>query len=311
MQLQAQLAELKKLLDGAQEVMVFLPEEPNYDQIAGGLGLYLGLLKHGKLVHIAGTNYETQKFSDLVAVDKVKNSLGGKNMVISLPYTEGEIEKVSYNFDGNKFNLVIEPKGKALPFSQEEVTFSAGGVNAELVFTIGVQSIAKIGSLYHENRALFERVAVVNIDNAQENEQFGRVNIINPSLPTVSEIVTLVLKNIGVTLDKDIATNIYRGLHQGTNNFHPDVVSALTLEAAALCLRSGVQRAQTSPPPKKPIFSPSHKQSPSVRAPFEPSRTVARDGVTQSVAAPAAPSDLSSVPSDWLKPKLFTSTKPQ
>lgn len=297
MNLQQQLNRLKNALAKTRSIVIFLSASPNYDQLAAGLGLYLGLLKQGKQVTIASDTPVLVEDSDLVGIDKIKNSLAGKNLIISLPYEEGKIEKVSYNFEGDKFNLVIEPKDANLDFSLDDVSFSTGGLEADFIFTIGVKDLSNIGKLYQDNRDLFEKKELTRIDNNQPNSQFGSISIVNPQLPTVSEIIVLVLKNLGITLDKDISTNLYKGLQKGTNNFDHQTVSALTFEAAAFCLRSGAAKMtagihqQQIPVPSVQVQTP---KTPHVIKPTpEPSRPDSTHSKT--------------VPADWLKPKIFTS----
>lgn len=287
MNLKQQLTNLKEALAQTESVVIFLPENASYDQIAAGLSLYLGLIKLGKLATIASSTPTKVKDADLVGIDKIKNELNGKNLIVSLPYEEGNIEKVSYNFDGGKFNLVIEPKSSQIKINREEVDFSTGGTEADLVLTVGVNRLESIGFLYKSNVNLFNSKDLVNIDNQQTNTNYGKINIVNIQLPSISEIVVLVLKNLAVMFDSDIATNLYKGMQKATNNFDPNIVSALTFEAAALCLRSGAQR-QTSQQiqastasqiihPQKTI----HPQQPQSKAKKEPQI-------------------------DWLKPKIFS-----
>lgn len=287
MDLKDKLEQLNKSLANVKNIAIFLPANPSYDMIAAGLSLYLGLLKQGKIVNINSSDQVKVSDSDLVGIDKVRNSLGGKNLVISFPYEEGEIDKVSYNFEENQFNLVIEPKNDLLKFSPESVKFKAAGFEADLILTIGIIQLADIGNLYHENQLIFEKIDIINFDNNRGNTNFGKINIVNSQLPTVSEIIVLVLKNLNIILDKDIATNLYKGLQRGTEGFHPTIVSALTLEAAALCLRSGAVRETAGIKPQ-----------PETRQVFTKSFTPPKE--------PIVSNSKIATPSDWLKPKIFT-----
>jgi len=243
MSLQQELNQLKLTLDKARSVATVIPENANYDQLAAGLGLYLGLLKLGKSASILAGSKPVKQY-DLTAVDKVKTSLGGRNLVISFPYDEGSIEKVSYTEEVGRLNIVIEPTDKELKFTKDDIRFNSGGSDIDVVFTVGLSKPEDAGRLFTDQAALFNQASLINIDNNEKNSLFGKVNISNPKLPTVSEIVVLVLKNLNVAMDKDIATNLYRGLQHGTKDFASDKVSALTFEAAALTMRSGAVRSE-------------------------------------------------------------------
>lgn len=281
MSLQEDLNQLKLTLDKAQSAVVVVPDNASADHFAAALGLYLGLLKLGKSVSVLSSN-EPKQEHDLVGMESIKTSLDGRNLVISFPYDGGSIEKVSYTEEVGRLNIVIEPTGRELKFLKEDVRFSNGGNNIDVIFTLGVSKLEDIGKLYSKQSVLFsqtEGANIINIDNSQANTSFGQVNIVNPKLPTVSEIIVLILKNLNVIMDKDIATNLYRGLQLGTNDFSSERVSALTFEAAALTMRSGAERSMA-----KVV------QEPVKVAPVEPVK-------------PATSAN------DWLKPKIFSPDK--
>lgn len=292
MSLQDDLNQLKLTLDKAQSVMVVVPDNASADHFAAALGLYLGLLKLGKSASVLSSNKPNQEY-DLVGMESIKTSLDGRNLVISFPYDGGSIEKVSYTEEVGRLNIVIEPTGKELKFSKEDVRFSNGGNNVDVIFTLGVSKLEDIGKLYTEQSALFGQIkdslptggaSIINIDNGQANTSFGQVNIVNPKLPTVSEIIVLILKNLNVVMDKDIATNLYRGLQLGTNDFSSERVSALTFEAAALTMRSGAGRSMVKAIPQTEVQE-------------------------QAKVAPVEPAKPATSANDWLKPKIFSPDK--
>ena len=65
----------------------------------------------------------------------------GKNLVISFPYQEGSIEKVSYNIENDKFNLVIEPRENYPVITPEMIKYSYGGGNTDLIITVGTSQL--------------------------------------------------------------------------------------------------------------------------------------------------------------------------
>src|SRR3989338_1868496 len=99
------LQQLKEFMVKHSSGIIVLPSKATPDAIAAGTSLYMALLKLGKNATLVAS---TPLQSDMIAADKVKTDLqtGGDNLVVSFPYEEGAIDKVDYNIQGARFNLV-------------------------------------------------------------------------------------------------------------------------------------------------------------------------------------------------------------
>ena len=177
MSLQQELNQLKLILDKAQSIAIVVSENATFDQLAAALGMYLGLLKLGKSASVLASS-KPKLGDNLVGIEKIKTSLDGANLVISFPYNEGSIEKVSYTEELGRLNIVIEPTDKQLKFSKEDVRFNSGGNNVDVVFTVGVSKLEDIGGLYASQPTLFSSAIIINIGNGQEVSSYGKVNIV-------------------------------------------------------------------------------------------------------------------------------------
>ena len=72
----------KTAVDSANSILILLPTNPDFDQVAAGLSLYLSLMG-GKNIQISVSSPVTVEFNRLVAVNKIATELGNKNLVIS------------------------------------------------------------------------------------------------------------------------------------------------------------------------------------------------------------------------------------
>lgn len=266
-------SQIKNYLAGSNQILILTSQAPTIDGLAASLSLYLSLLAVGKKVNIACASQTTVEFNHLVGIDKVKLDLPSGNFVISLDYVEGAIEKVSYNILGDKFNLVIEPKIGAPAFSSDKVRYSSGSTAADLVFVIGCSNLEQLGKFYTGQPDLFSKTTIFNLDYYQNNTAFGKVNLVDPTAFSVSEIATFFLKNLGLMINEDIATNLLTGMISATDNFSVQKSGPGTFEAAGVCLRAGGKRETTAFVPME------HRDS------GEPKEA----------------------PADWLQPKIFKS----
>lgn len=319
-----QINQLRTLLEQTKGVLVTIPKNPTLDSMAAALSLYLTISARGKQATVVTPDPVIVEFSHLVGIDKVKNNLNngtGKNLVISFPYQEGSIEKVSYNIENGAFNLIIEPREGYPLITPENIQYSYSGGNIDLIFTIGVTRLAELDTLYQNNQALFHNSSVVNLDSHSHNQRFGRVNLVDPTVSSLSELTVALLSQLGLEFDPDIALNLLAGITNGSQNFTSGQTTADTFEAAAICLRFGGKRVMTSTPPafslpqtflqkiptqsftKPPVshFPPEEAISPTkiaVGAKSQPVKpTIPPPKIQKQTSSPA--------PADWLKPKIY------
>jgi len=300
------ISSVRESLAPAQTVFILLPQKPSLDEIAASLALFLSLKKAGKQATIACPSQMTVEFSALVGVNQIQTKLGGRDLTISFDYIEDSIEKVSYNIENNKFNLVIQPKVGFPPLSPEKVDYSYSGGEANLIFTVGAQDLKDLGQLYQDAKSLFQKQPVVDIDVNSANRRFGKVNLIDPTASSCSEIIANLISRLGLPADEDIASNLLLGIEKTTKGFSSPKIGAATFEAAAFCLRAGARRAAPrqrpeKKPKKKVPLKPMPTQVSAAKKPEEP----AAEEEPISVEAPTGKAGKKKPSPDWLEPKIY------
>jgi phosphoesterase RecJ-like protein len=85
---------------------------------------------------------------------------------------------------------------------------------------------------------------VVNVDHHRGNGDFGTLNLVVPTASSTAELMTSLLKDLGVQLDLDIATCLYTGIVTDTGRFQYTNSSPDTLRLAADLLAFGVPAAE-------------------------------------------------------------------
>lgn len=318
-----QINQAKTLLDSAQSICIATGSNPSIDSLGAALSLYLSLSSLGKQVIIACPDQPRVEFSHLVGVDKLTNNLtsggGGKNLVVSFPYQEGSIEKVSYNIDNDLFNLVIEPRENYPQVTPDSIKYSYSGGKIDLIITISTTRLDNLNFIYQNNKDLFNQKPIINIDNQNQNSRYGKVNIIDNSVSSVSELAISAFSMLGLNLNPDIASNLYAGIVSGSQNFTSSTTSVTTFEAATICLRNGAKILQPTTQPNQansayfspPIPFPKTQKQPSFspQGP-KPQRQQFVQKQPQRISNPPfQPSPKvqphQEAPPDWLKPKIF------
>ncbi len=283
---------LQSLLREVKNILIVVKSTPDNDYVASGIALYLSLLQRGKQVQIASPDKITVAQSDLIGIDKITSDLGkgGRNLVISFPYVENKVEKVSYTIENNGFNLVIAPTTDPERLNKDLVEFTRSGegaVSFDLIIAVGIASYEELGKFNATHRKLFTQKTTVVISNKQVTQnEFGKLHIVNPSSASVSEIVAILLSRMNYPMDVDICNNLLKGIKEKTNNFTQGA-TADTFEAAAACMRKSTAGIE------EPRFSPSFERNPQSFMP--PSNQAGPFNENQKT------------PPDWLKPKIYRS----
>lgn len=303
---------VSQILESQNSIAICLPEKITIDGAAAALALYLGLTKVGKDVSIVASSPIPQDVS-LFASDKVQNKLGsgGDTLIVSFPYSEGSIDKVSYNIEGDHFNLLIQPRPGFSKLNPNQVSYTYTGGQVGALFVIDAPTLQSLGSLYTSDENQFKGKDIVNIDRHLTNANYGTVNIVERQSASTSEVVLSLLKSLNIEIDKDMATNLYAGIMYATNNFTAYSVNATTFEACAYLLKLGaVKKAPMKPKapsfgenrfsqPQRPVQNmPSNQQSS-----FTPGEAQTQNQMTSENKEIQEES-----PNEWLKPRIFKGT---
>jgi nanoRNase/pAp phosphatase (c-di-AMP/oligoRNAs hydrolase) len=312
------ISKIRDLIEKANDILIVSHERPNADAIGSALSLYLGLTSLSKKVTIACPDPMTVEFSSYVGVNKILTQIAKKNFVISLDYVEGSIEKVSYNIEGNTFNLVVEPRPGFEGFNEEKVHFAHAGNSADLIIAIDTIHLGGLKKLYEGDKDLFATKPIVNIDRHPNNVQYGTINYIEASASSTAELVWKLLEGLSVAITEDIGSNLLNAVYAATNNFSNFNVTADAFALTAECMKNGGKRFRKStqePVKTEPVTKP--VEEPVVETPvLEPiPMTVPAQPILDTPVAetPTAASQSlpkpQEAPADWLKPKIFKSSR--
>lgn len=315
-----QTNQARNLLKDIQSVLIVIGNNPNIDTVASGLALYLALTASGKQTAIVAPTNMTVEFSHLVGVDVIGNKINGqsgRNLVISFPYQEGSIEKVSYNIENETFNLVVEPREGYPIVTEEMMRYGYSGGSYDLIITVGATQLNQLNDLYNLNQSLFREKPIINIDIQSQNSRYGRVNFVDNGVSSVSELTVNLFSLLGFKLDTDIASNLLMGITEGSQNFTSNTTTATTFEAAAICLKNGARKSQTAtsfqpsisqPTTFTPVAPKTSQVSPFINKPtpamqsFQPNKKPAPVPIQQPSRSESTHPE---TPPDWLKPKIY------
>lgn len=210
----------------------------NEEVVLSALALNLILKKMGKKSEIILEKEEKKEylkpslnsFSVFPGYKEIKTSLDNlSDFVISLNLSRAQIGKVKYKLAQNSLNFYITPE-KGF-FSPEDVSARHTNFKHDLIITLGTPDLELLGEIHQNTGNFFYQTPVINIDNQASNEEYGEINIVELTRPTIAEIVFSIFeKEKEKYLNADSAHCLLGGIIYKTRNFKtpvtPDTLSA-------------------------------------------------------------------------------------
>lgn len=309
---------LHSLINEHSEIGIVIGEPHNTDTIAASLALYLSLYAVGKDVQVVSKAEPIVEFSHLFGIDKIGKEFRGavKVFTISLPYRDGEIEKVSYKIENDRLNINLFAGEKKVSFSEREIQYVRKGAVPSLIFAIGIPSVDHV---HHFLDASIDS-RIINIDNHLENSGYGDIVYTGSYFSSVSEIVARIMKDLSLVMDMDTAQNLLDGILYATDNFSSELTSPHAFEAASYLLKHGAKRRplekKTTSITHQDILSQSRRLSESRKTIVQDTNSIPKDYILEDTYQDTSAAegqeisdvDLDQVPKDWFTPKVFRSS---
>ncbi|HET7676236.1 MAG TPA: DHH family phosphoesterase [Candidatus Limnocylindrales bacterium] len=119
----------------------------------------------------------------------------------------------------------------------------------DLLVVVDCGELERIGPVLTSHADLFERTPILDIDHHKSNPGFGALDWIDPAAAATCEMVTLLVRVMGVPLAAvggALAANLLAGVVIDTANFQHPNTTPRTLRVAAELLAAGAPLADTA-----------------------------------------------------------------
>lgn len=256
---QAQTNKFKDILELSKNALIVFPEQENLDLFLATYCLYsfLALKQEVRLLNPKFKQKIPAELSDFINIKLIENELGKENLLISFPYQEDQVDKVSYYIgeQDKRFYLTIKPKKGVAPLDSSALEFSYAGAQADLLILCGVEDLEKLNQLYFAYENLYKGVDnhLVTINNFIPD--FGKLNLdISPS-NSYCEAVFYLLKdmdqnNEDLLAKSNLPTLLLYGIEDKNLGLQAQNTSPNTFLAVAELLQLGAMRLFKNKNPK-------------------------------------------------------------
>lgn len=226
------IAEAKKLINEASNIYVVCRPTDDPEGIACALALFYTLNDLKKNVNLIIENIpESLKFLT-PSVDFISYP---KNFVISIPNKLANVSQVYYEKTSDNLKIHLTLENGAV--KKDDISFYFSETKPDLIITIGIDNFQSQLTERLNSFGFLLDSAILNIDNKQNNENFGRINIVKEA--SLAEIVFNVINNPEVDLiKKETANCLLSGLVIYTENFKSHI-TADVFEIASILIKKG------------------------------------------------------------------------
>lgn len=115
------------------------------------------------------------------------------------------------------------------------------GFEPDIFFILDSGSKDRIGK-YEEY--MDRSKVVINIDHHLDNNNYGDINLVDPSRASTGEIVYDLIDGLGLKFNRDIASHLYTAISMDTGRFMYDKVDHRTHEIASMLIQEGIDKDQ-------------------------------------------------------------------
>ncbi|MBT5823852.1 hypothetical protein HOH67_01845 [Candidatus Peregrinibacteria bacterium] len=236
-----------ELIRNAKNILI-TPSSPDGDSIGSALALMSALRKIGKVVTVISTNEIPDYLKFLPLTHEIKSTFAAsKDFIISLNTGGADVDHLKYEVENDKINIIVTAKNGE--FKGSDLSIQKGTGNFDLIISVDTGDLVQLGSLYEDNKEMFTKGPLLNIDHHASNGKFGMYNFLNFKVAATTQMLTPIIlkleKEFGEELiDEDVATLLLVGIITDTGSFQHSNTSPEAFEVAADLLERGARQQE-------------------------------------------------------------------
>jgi len=190
----------KKLIEESRNIYIFPSQDFRADSFPASVALFYALKKLNKKVNLI-LNKTPEEFHFLA--ENIQINPLPQDFVISIKEKGTKISQVFYEKIEDELKIYLRTSNRAL--SKENIYLKSQNLNQnelfplpDLLITLGIKNLQKLENDFQGSLPL-----ILNIDNQIENENFGKINLIENPLMSLSDIVLNLLKTMGEEVSEE------------------------------------------------------------------------------------------------------------
>lgn len=223
-------------------ILVTVSRDPSVDDLSAMLGLTTMLNKIGKhsTAIFSGAIPPAITFLDPQKVfESTADSL--RDFIIALD--KEKADHLRYKVEGDVVKIFITPYRTNL--SSEDLEFSQGDYNVELVLALGVENKEHLDAALTAQGGVLQDVTIATFSDGMQASQLGNLDWNDKNASSLSEMVATIsdaFKADKPILDKQIATALLTGIVAATDRFSNTRTTSRVMTTAAQLMAAGADQ---------------------------------------------------------------------
>ena len=237
-------AEVIKKIGDSHNVLIALSSDPSVDEMAAAIGLSLYLDKLGKratAIYSGATPNALEFLKPEETFEPTADTL--QDFVVAI--NKDKADHLRYKLDGDYVKIFITPYKTRI--SEEDLGFSYGDFNVDLVLALDVANGIDLDSALREHGRIMHDAVIINITTGKPGK-FGEIEWSDKTASSVSEMIASLLYSIksDIKIEKDEATAFLTGIVAATNRFSNATTTPETMKVASKLMESGANQQLVS-----------------------------------------------------------------
>jgi len=237
-------SEIVQKIKDAQNILIALSSDPSVDELASAIGLSIvldKLNKHATAIYSGSTPNALEFLKPEDTFEPTVDAL--QDFVIAL--NKEKADHLRYKLDGDFVKIYITPYKTRI--SEEDLDYSYGDYNIDLVFALDVANGADLDDALREHGRIMHDAVVVNITNGNPGK-FGEIEWSDKNASSVSEMIAGLIYNMDsdIKIEGEEATAFLTGIVAATNRFSNANTSSETMRIASKLMESGANQILVS-----------------------------------------------------------------
>ena len=234
------VAEIIQKINSSKYILIALSGGPSIDELSAAIGLTSYLNRLGKRATAIYSGGIPDALSFLEADNSFDDSADVlQDFVISLD--KNKADHLRYNPEGEEVKIYITPyKDKV---SSDDLNFSYGDFNVDLVIALNVVSGIDLDDALREYGRIMQDATIVNITSGKPGK-LGDIEWSNPNASSVSEMTAHLVHemNSDVAVEGNEATAFFAGIVSATNRFSNASTTPFTLTVSSWLMECGANQ---------------------------------------------------------------------
>ena len=256
-------SDVAQKIEDSHNVLIALSSDPSVDEMASAIGLSLFLDKMGKratAIYSGSTPNALEFLKPEETFESTADTL--QDFVIAL--NKEKADHLRYKLDGDYVKIYITPYRTRI--SEDDLEFSYGDFNVDLVLALDVTNGIDLDSALREHGRIMHDAVIINITTGNPGK-FGEIEWSDKNSSSVSEMIAKLLYSLrgDTQIEKEEATAFLTGIVAATNRFSNANTTPATMKIASRLMESGANQQLISknitPEVENEIYSLSKKST--------------------------------------------------